>query len=268
MRLTRCLLCLICFCINAGCVYSHRTYSMHKNFSDMLGCFPYDRADKNGVVQTELVGYLKKDYQRHGLFGPESEITNPLLPLLCAPLSLLFEWNATTDYAFTVKCGSELSGSKFMRFQYAWPGVGVWRKAAELCCGDGTNIVARVAMWVNRATKNEWRYKFTVAMDGKDTDYWCPYLDHFPRRHDGNLSMVPYGSDSILIVRRVTGEDYQNYFWKIREDGGTEMLIKFNFKTGEFTRMLWFWRGLMRIADDLDIETEMKSFKFGPIRFW
>lgn len=263
MRLTRCLLCLICFCINAGCVYSHRGYII-----DLSDDIWYDMIDEKGITQTVLAGRLRKEYHRRGLFGPESEITNPLVPLLCAPLSLLFEWSATTDYAFTVKCGSELSGSKFMRFQYAWPGVGAWRKAAELRCGDGTNIAERVTMWVNRLAKNEWRFKFTVSMNGKDTDYQCPYLDHFTYSHDGYLSMVPYGSDSILIVNEVAVEDYQNYFWKIREDGGTEMLIKFNFKTGEFTRMLWFWRGWMRIADDLDIETEMKSFKFGPIRFW
>lgn len=99
MRLTRCLLSLICLCINAGCVYSYRAYYLLKYGSDLYGDIRYDRTDENGVTRTVLAGRIEKEYQRHGLFGPESRVTNPLLPLLCAPLSLLFEWSASTSYA-------------------------------------------------------------------------------------------------------------------------------------------------------------------------
>ena len=256
--MTRCLFFLLLLIVHSGCIYSYYDYRLKSDDDD-----PYRLPDPRKLMN----GQISVDYKQYGIF-PRGEgflkldPAQRLFTLITLPVAICVElpWRrvAKKQVRYQIQHPSMVAGLNPVFFEC--PVVlnsGDWRDRLELrwkSPGGGlTRIVLAEKVGEVDQTKGEGRFKSKLRIYD---DAGVREIDLTTREAVlmSHSIMTTFDGNTIYMFDRYNSARYLNYLW--RTGGGlTDIaLVKFDMKSGVFTKMIWFEGWNIHVTDDVMLD--------------
>ena len=237
--------------LQSGCIYSYYEYSLDSESSDVFNN-PDPRKFTSGQITVE--------YERWGVF-PRNEgfiIVDECfgwLNFITLPIAMCVEfpwhWESKKKVCYAIRHPQEVDGlaSIFFKYPHTRLEEGEWRIVSELRWNNSQGLLTRIVLAdILDAGANRYRSRLCVCEASGRRDFDIPIVGMHVE------GMTTFDGNTIYLFEYLDNADYFDHFWRTDGCGECTVLVKFDMKSGEFTKMIWFDGGTIHVSDDVILD--------------